>query len=202
MKKTINKDILFGIVIGIILCGGVICGTNVYESYEVEYSSTDASWEVSNVGDALNSLYSVKNELDNTKTALNNLKSLGDATTSDIVKGKTAIVQGKLVTGSLNSNDIKKTLVWTGTIDPTHTSATTNEYIYLNNSYSDYKNITASNIGVEQTDIAVVATAFGGCSTSWNYTPSSGLITLTVTGRKGFPNCGKQSYNVYVYTAS
>lgn len=189
------KKMIFGFIIGMLLCSGIVYGINLYKADDVLYQPSDTSWEVKNVNDAINSLYNMKKEL-------NDLKNTGDATAEEIASGKTAVVQGELVTGTFNSNAIKKTLVWTGAIDPTHTSATTNEYIYLNNSYADYKNITASNIGVEQTDISLQASSFGGCSTSWNYNSSSGLITLTVTGRKGFPNCGKQSYNVYVYTAS
>lgn len=110
----INKNTLFGIVIGMLLCSEIAYGINLYKLADILYQPSDNNWEVD----------------------------------------------------------------------------------------ADCKNITASNIGVEQTDIALQASSFGGCSTSWNYTASSGLITLTVTGRKGFPNCGKQAYNVYVYTAS
>ena len=42
---------------------------------------------------AINSLYSMKTELDN-------LNSLGDATASDITKGKTAWVNGAKLTGT------------------------------------------------------------------------------------------------------
>jgi len=119
------------------------------------------------------------------------------ATAANIQSGKTAWVNGSKITGTLT---LKKTLVWSGTIDPGDLTTVKLEYINLNNYYSNYKNITSNNIGIEQTDLATTASGFGGCSTSWTYTPSSGLITLTLTARKNFPNCGKQSYNVYVYT--
>ena len=301
MKKVLNKlknNSLFTFILGGLIFGSIgIYGANVYNSNSIEYNPTDSSWKVSNVNDAINSLYSMKQELDNIKSigdataadvlndktavvkgkkiigTLTNYKNgqlwinsdngtfydngsytyndgnvtnemlyfkseksgvftentrflfgkksdfvkniraglsiLGvtgtytsdaTATAADIASGKTAYVNGSKITGTFSSNSIKKTLVWTGTIDPGSTTATTNEYIDLTSYYSDYKNINASNIGIEQTDIALQASSFGGCSTSWNYTASTGLITLTVSARKGFPNCGKQTYNVYVYT--
>jgi len=87
------KKFILGTIVGIMLCGGIVYGLNVYESNSIKYSPTDAGWEVSNVSDAINSLYSMKTELDN-------IKSVGDATSSDIAVGKTAVVQGELITGT------------------------------------------------------------------------------------------------------
>jgi len=52
------KKIIFGIVIGIILCSGIVYGVNLYKSEDIQYQPSDAGWEVSNVSDALNDLYS------------------------------------------------------------------------------------------------------------------------------------------------
>jgi len=96
MKNSILKlrhNTLFGIILGIILCSGIVYGAKVYESNAIEYSPIDSSWEVSNVNEAINGLYSMKEELDD-------IKSVGDATASDIADGKTAVVQGVEVTGT------------------------------------------------------------------------------------------------------
>lgn len=183
MKKILDKKIILGLTIGLIFGSVSVYAAANYKSENVLYKKGEEEVVLT---DALDELYS-------------NFEK-GDATETDIREGKTAIVKGKLVTGTLKTG-VKKTLVWSGTIDPGSKSTTTLEYINLNNYYSNYKNITSSNIGIEQTDLAVEATGFGGCSTSWTYNSNTGLITLTLTARKGFPNCGKQSYKVYVYTA-
>jgi len=92
MKKNIKNN-LFGFILGILLCGGIVYGVNIYESNDIEYSPTDASWEVNNVNEAINSLHNMVTELEK-------IKSLGDATADDIIKGKTAVVNGKLITGT------------------------------------------------------------------------------------------------------
>ena len=94
MKKIFDKKTIFSFVLGIILCSGIVYGANVYHSSSIEYSPTDSSWEVKNVNDALNSLYSMKTELDN-------LKGIGDATADQILSGKTALVQGSTITGTM-----------------------------------------------------------------------------------------------------
>ena len=64
MKKIINKNTLFGIIIGIILCSGIVYGVNLYKSEDISYEPTDASWEVSNVNDAIDSLYVKTKEIE------------------------------------------------------------------------------------------------------------------------------------------
>ena len=97
MKKIFDKikrNSLFAFLLGAIIFGSIgIYGANAYKSNTIEYSPTDSSWGINNVSDALNSLY-------NMKTELNDLKGLGNATAEDITSGKTAVVQGKLVTGT------------------------------------------------------------------------------------------------------
>ena len=79
MRKLIKKlknSTLFGIIIGGIIFGGIgIYTASLYYAKDVSYTPDDESWKVSNVNDALNILYSMKTELDN-------LKSIGDATTT------------------------------------------------------------------------------------------------------------------------
>ena len=95
MRKLIQKlknNTIFGFILGGIIFGSVVYAASYYAK-DVMYDPTDESWEVNNVNNALNDLYDMKTELDN-------LKSLGDATTNDIMSGKTALVQGELVTGT------------------------------------------------------------------------------------------------------
>ena len=107
--KSFVRNNLFGFLIGIILCSGIVYATNYYAK-DVSYEPTDTSWEVSNVNEAINSLYSMKNELNITKTSLNNLKAIGDATAAQILSGKKAVVKGNTITGTMTDNG-----AWTNT---------------------------------------------------------------------------------------
>ena len=55
MKKIIKNN-MFGFILGILLCGGIVYAASYYAK-DVTYIPTDASWEVNNVNDAINSLY-------------------------------------------------------------------------------------------------------------------------------------------------
>jgi len=87
------RKIILGFILGGIICSGIIYGATLYKSEDIQYSPTDSSWEVSNVNEAINNLYSMKQEL-------YNIKNLGDAVSEDILKGKTAVVNGELITGT------------------------------------------------------------------------------------------------------
>jgi len=106
---------MLGTLIGIILSGGIVYAATLYKASDVSYQPSDASWEVNNVNEAINSLYNIMNELNTTKTELNNLKSIGDATAEDIVAGKTALVQGNLITGTY-SGSLPASISFTATI--------------------------------------------------------------------------------------
>ena len=107
MKNVINKlksNSLFIFILGGIVFGSIgIYGANIYESNEVEYTPTDSNWNVNTVNDAINSLYSMKEELDD-------LKSTGNATSVNILTGKTAVVQGSTITGTMTDRG-----AWTNT---------------------------------------------------------------------------------------
>ena len=49
------KKIILGIVIGMILCGGIVYGANLYKAEEISYEKD--GWEVNNVNEALDDLY-------------------------------------------------------------------------------------------------------------------------------------------------
>ena len=59
MKNLITKN-LFGFILGIIICSGIVYAANYYAT-DISYKPTDASWEVNNVNDALNDLYDTLN---------------------------------------------------------------------------------------------------------------------------------------------
>ena len=144
MKKAINKlksNSLFTFILGGILFGSIgIYGINEYNSNSIEYSPTDENWEVSNVNEAINSLYSMKTELDN-------LKGIGDATTAQILSGKKALVKGNTITGTMTNRG-----TWTNT--PTSSGKVTIPAGYHNGSgYVDTSKVydagynTGSNLG-------------------------------------------------------
>lgn len=89
MKKIIKMEVIVSFLLGIVLYGGIVCAASYYAK-DVSYQSSDETWEVSNVNDAINDLYRIT--------------TLGDATASDIATGKTAVVKGKLVTGTMGIN--------------------------------------------------------------------------------------------------
>ena len=140
------KKALIGFILGGIIFGSIgIYGANAYQSNAIEYSPTDTSWGVTNVNDAINSLYSMKKELDTTKTSLNNLKGIGDATAANILKGKKAVVKGSTVTGTMNNHS--KAQLWingdNGTfydnVNYTWSSGSvTNEMVGFKSKYSGY----------------------------------------------------------------
>jgi len=103
LVKKLRHNTLFGFILGGIVFSSIVYGINEYESNSIEYSPTDESWKVNNVNEAINSLYSMKIELDSTKTSLNNIKSIGDAVAGNILKGKTAVVKGNTVTGTMTN---------------------------------------------------------------------------------------------------
>ena len=56
MKKLINKDRIFSFLLGVILCGGIVYAAN-YMASDVTYKPKNKEWKVSNVNDAIDSLY-------------------------------------------------------------------------------------------------------------------------------------------------
>ena len=58
MKKIISKNTIFSFTLGIILCSGIVYAASYYAK-DVKYEPMDTSWNVSNVNEALNSLYNL-----------------------------------------------------------------------------------------------------------------------------------------------
>lgn len=92
-----NKKFIFGILVGIVGTIGMgVSAAYLYQSSQISYVPSDNTLDVDNIKSALDDLY---------------VKSLvGTATDLDIIEGKTALVKGKLVTGTYkkeSSNDIK-----------------------------------------------------------------------------------------------
>ncbi len=93
MKKILKSKIFIVIITTIMVASGTLYAANIYYANEVKYTPSDSSWNVTNVNDALNNLYSMKTELDT-------IKGIGDATAGDIASGKTAVVKGEKVMGT------------------------------------------------------------------------------------------------------
>ena len=72
MKKIFNKKIILIILTIMLLVGTSVCAAVLYEANQVSYTPQYSSWNVNNVEEALNNLYSkfntVKTEYENYKT--------------------------------------------------------------------------------------------------------------------------------------
>ena len=90
MKKLIRSRIFLVIICGIVFTSIGAYAATAYKASDVIYASSDGT--SMNVNDALNDIY--------------NIKKLGNATAGDIASGKTAVVQGKLITGNLQKNTV------------------------------------------------------------------------------------------------
>lgn len=95
MKKNLKRNLFIFFIFAFGITAGVGAAV-VYYSQEISYTPTDSTWNVSNVKEALDSLYTVK-------TGLDEIKAYGTATAGQIASGKTAIVKGQKITGTLPS---------------------------------------------------------------------------------------------------
>lgn len=90
------KKFILGTIAGIILCGGIVYGVNLYNASDISYT-TNAGIET-NVKDILDELYNIKN--------------VGDATAADIIEGKTAVVKGNLITGTASKKSGEANIIY------------------------------------------------------------------------------------------
>ena len=75
------KKVVLGFILGGLIFGSIGIYAASYYAKDVSYEPSDASWEVSNVNDAINSLYEMSLELDNSGSGI---VDLGLGTSFDI----------------------------------------------------------------------------------------------------------------------
>ena len=187
MKKIIKKiksNSLFTFILGGLIFGSIgIYGANKYQSNTIEYSPTDENWEVSNVSEAINSLYSMKNELNTTKTSLNNLKGIGDATSAQILSGKKALVKGSSVTGSMTDRGAVTSSLNAG-----------GSYTIPAGYHNGSGKITANSLASQTSATATAAQIFSG-QTAW---VNGNKLTGTMANRGAWTNTPTGSGNVTI----
>lgn len=172
MKKIIKNNI-FGFIIGIIITSSVsVIAATLYLSNQVSYTPTDTTWNVDNVKDALDELHDATE-----------LINQGDATESDIMVGKTAIVNGKLITGTkLEESNHIFTLA---------TSVNGSKSIDIKSLYPDeYMNFTNNNFVLKFSSIYVTVnsgqdpaenkSASASGSSSISYDSTTGTLSVSV----------------------
>ena len=79
--------------------------------------------EENNLNDAINTFNTMGQQI-------TNLKSIGNATASDIVYGKTALVQGNIITGNLKKPEIKTVTVSSGATTVSFTFSFNPQHFY------------------------------------------------------------------------
>ena len=156
--SKLRNNTIFGFVLGVILCGSLVYASGLYNANDIKYESKDTSWNVSNVNQAINSLYSMKTELDN-------LKGIGDATASQILSGQIAVVKGNTVTGTMEN---RGTLDWSPS---TSTSYTIPPGYYSGGTISTEN---AYNIASSQ------LTCLNVVQNAWNAGTTSGSVSYTI----------------------
>ena len=95
------KKLIMGFILGIVLCSGIVHGANIYKSETIQYSPSDASWEVNNVDDALNSLNDTLNSLyDKTNNNISSAAYVSDIMTQLYAETATKELQITLPAGT------------------------------------------------------------------------------------------------------
>lgn len=100
MKKNLMSTLRN--VFDVLMIFLLFIGTTVYAlpSNSVTYDNSNSGSPANNVSDAIDDLYTKLNKKDNEISRLN---SIGNATKNHILKGYTALVQGKTLTGTILS---------------------------------------------------------------------------------------------------
>ena len=121
MKRIINNPI-FTFIIGSVLFGSI---GSIYAyrllAEQVEYNPEENSWNVSNVDNALDNLYDIS--------------TYGDASENDILSGKTALVNGQPITGTLTIPNYTD-LTGNETINPGESTTSITGFYNISNFYT------------------------------------------------------------------
>ncbi|MGM9834401.1 MAG: hypothetical protein ACI31M_01305, partial [Bacilli bacterium] len=99
-----TKEIMLVLITAIVVSVISVSATIYFNAENITFVPNNTNWNVSNTNTALNDLYSYANS--------------GDATASNILVGKTALVNGKLITGTMED---RGTLNWNPTTSTTYT---------------------------------------------------------------------------------
>ena len=125
-----KKNVVISFILGALLFSS-ITGVLAYKlgANQVSYDPEDENWSVQAVDTALDDLY--------------DMATYGDATANDIVEGKTALVNGTQITGTLDTSSISsgshsESILWQNA-DPTAVFAPQN--VTLSDSISNYSYI-------------------------------------------------------------
>lgn len=178
MKKIIDKKLVISFMIGLLTCGSIVYAAN-YMASDITY--TKEGWEVNNVSDALD-------ELKRTTDVL----TTGDATAGDIVKGKTAVIQGEIVTGTLES--VKKSVVFTSS--PVDMKQYTDRWSELTT--ADFKAGFGSASANAEAKSINSSTTTAGISVYPKFTYNSTTGTLTFSSSVSDSKRKEQASNQYV----
>ena len=183
MKLKNYKKILIGVIIGLVISGATIYADMLFSSNQVSYFPVDSNWNVNNVESAITDLYdkilygdATATDILSGKTAVvggkkitgtNDSMNYGDATAADIKSGKTAVVKGEKITGT-GSSAVSITVTLNRQSDSTAT---------YNSGYTGYTKVGV----ISLSNIYVNSTCGNNCGSNINASiNSSGTITLTV----------------------
>ena len=185
MKKLIKNN-LIGFIIGGLIFGSVVYAVG-YKASDISYVKSDGV--ASNVNESLNDLYNIKNELES-------LKSIGNAKASEIAEGRTALVGGVEVTGTMKQGSGKPILLASRLSSGATVNCT---------SIPNYQNLTASNFMLVITEMkATSSNAYMDHTKtvgSPSYNASTGILTLPTmhwNRMEGDSNNVRLYVNVYV----
>lgn len=196
--RKLRNNSLFTFILGGLMFGSLGVYAVNYLAADVTY--TKEGIKVNDVKEALDDIY--------------NKINIGNATAEDISNGKTALVQGKLVTGTANNSSEYKKIVLLGT----YTNNNGGSYAGISSTsptidvsiYDNYESFTESNFIVE---------AISGAGTAWvndgdhdislpytiskSYNANTGILTVSNTsaswdGSWRKTSAGLTKYNVYL----
>lgn len=170
------KKLIIGFILGGIIFGGIgIYASTLYKASDVSYAPTDASWEVSNVNDALNDLYELNQNIRSEKFIFDKVLDIGI---------------------SVGTYDHKKTYTQTYTVNIKDKYPDIYDKLTADNFIS---NFTSSHVQAEISGSGWVASYV---DIAKNYT--DGILTITVSftstlNLSGNQGCWANIYLSYIY---